>query len=231
MNPLTRKLHEFIYPLTRWMMKIYNRKRIVCLNQPEKINEGVLYAVNHSCMWDIPVSTEILGKQRLRWMDRLAFILRGTIWVDRKDRISRQKSYIAMKTILKAGGSITIFPEATWNLEPSLPMLPLYWGVVKLGLETNTRIQPIILEYQNQVCYVRFGRILKSSDLQNKAIGIEILRDEMAACKWDIWEKIWKKPVKRAEIQFCEWEKERERILKEYPDYDCEYEQGCVLKS
>ena len=170
------KLHTLIPPMVRQIMKLYNKKKIVCLNQPSKIFDKTIYAVNHSCMWDVPVVTELLdkhnfllaGKQRMRLSDRFGFFLKGTIWVNRKDGGSRKKAYNLMKKILRHEGSLLIFPEATWNLQPSLPMLPMYWGIIQLSLQTGTPIQPIVLEYEKDVCYVRFGKLLTCETLKNR---------------------------------------------------------------
>lgn len=232
------KIHTLIHPIVRQIMKLYNKKKIVCLNQPQIISGKTLYAVNHSCMWDIPVVTELLekhnfllaGKQKMRLPDRLGFILKGTIWVDRKNGESKKKAYNLMKRILEQEGSLTIFPEATWNLEPSLPMLPMYWGIIRLSLQTRTPIQPIVLEYGKDTCYVRFGKVLTCETLKNKKAGIDILRDEMATCKWMIWEQLWEKPLSRECVFGGGWEKERNSILQEYPWYNLDYEQGCVLR-
>lgn len=62
----------------------------------------------------------------MRLSDRLGYILKGTIWVDRKNGESKAIAYNHMKKILEQESSLTIFPEATWNLEPSLPMLSMY---------------------------------------------------------------------------------------------------------
>lgn len=232
------KLHRLIHPMVRQIIKTYNRKKIVCLNHSPVIYGKTLYAVNHSCMWDVPIVTELLdkhnfllaGKQKMDLSGRLAFILKGTIWVDRASRESKQKAYTLMKKLLEQGESLTIFPEATWNLEPSLPMLPMYWGIIQLSLQTNTPIQPIALEYEKDVCYVRFGKVLTSEILKNKTDGINMLRDEMATCRWMIWEELWEKPLGRDANLQDEWENQRNSILREYPYYDLAYEQDCVLR-
>lgn len=55
-------------------------------------------------------------------------------------------------------------------------------------------------------------KILTCDTLKNKEAEIDILRDEMATCKWMLWEQ------------------ERNLMLKEYPLYNFDYEQRCVLR-
>ena len=87
-----------------------------------------------------------------------------------------------------------------------------------------------VLDYRKDTCYVRFGKILTCETLKNKKAGIDILRDEMATCKWMIWEQLWEKPLRRECGLQEEWEKERNSILQEYPWYNFDYEQGRVLR-
>lgn len=56
------KIHTLIHLVVRQIMKLYNKKKIVCFNQLQIISDKTLYAVNHSCMRDVPVVTEILEK-------------------------------------------------------------------------------------------------------------------------------------------------------------------------
>ena len=127
---------QLIHPI---MLKAYqkiHKKNLHILQEKKELTENVIYMVNHSCRWDMPVAASaikdhfywLIGKQPLNVSDRIGVILNGTIWVDRKNKLSRKKAYEKMKQFLQNQTSILLFPEATWNLSDSKPMLPIYWG-------------------------------------------------------------------------------------------------------
>ena len=124
--------------ILKLIIRTQRKHKFVFLNSHPDIQANCIYALNHSCKWDsqyimeiAPGSCTILaGKQRLKLIDRLVFILNGVVWVDRKDKSSKNASKEKMHAVLKKGKSLCVFPEGTWNLRPSLPVLPLYWGIV-----------------------------------------------------------------------------------------------------
>lgn len=226
--------------LRKVFKKILQNQRIhkfVVLNTPpEQISPKCIYVVNHSCKWDGQYCMELLpgkfyiltGKQRLKIVDRIGIWLNGVIWVDRKRETSRHASKTKMLDKLSRGKSLLIFPEGTWNLEASTPVLPLYWGVIEVAQRSATPIIPLCLEYIEDKCVVKFGEPLHISENSDKAIEIGRLRDVMATLKWDIWEMFTED--KRENITDDYWDKEVEKRLGEYKLLDYEYEMGCVRK-
>lgn len=133
-----------------------------------------------------------------------------------------------MKKVLNKGKSLCIFPEGTWNLEPSLPVLPLYLGVIEIAQTTKVPIVPMCLEYVGDTCYVKYGEVIHIDEKANKAESIQSLRDVLATLKWDIWEML--PACKRCDKDIEYWDKEVQRRLKEYELLDYEYEMSCVRK-
>lgn len=219
-----------------WLVKLQRRYKIHILNKQPETNVNVIYAVNHSCMDDFPLTCEVVGrhtyvlvgKQRLRLTDRMCFRLNGVIYVDRKDKRSRMKAGKSIRKYLLKGNNMCIYPEGTWNLTPSKPMLPLYWGLIDIAKETGIPIIPLVLEYKGFDCYAKWGEPVYVDLADNKQGKINELSDKMATLKWDIWEMFPK--VSRVDIDENEWNKEIERRLMEYPCLDYEYEKSCVLK-
>lgn len=206
------------------------------LNEHPQLKSNAIYAVNHSRKFDIPYVCEALnrhcyvlvGKQRLKSIDRMFFHINGVIWVDRKDRENRHKSSIVMEKMLNNGTNIVMFPETTWNIEPSLPMLPLRWGIIDIERNSHRPIVPVVLEYTDNCCYVSFAEPMYITESDDKKQKIDELRDTMATLRWEIWEQ--PPHVSRRDICGDEWEKEVKRILEEYPEYDYDYEQSCILR-
>ena len=89
---------------------------------------------------------------------------------------------------LGRGKSLLIFPEGTWNLEPSKPMLPLFFGIIEIAQKTNVPIIPLCLEYVEDKCVIKYADVLTSRAGEDKLLQIENLRDTMATLKWEIWE-------------------------------------------
>ena len=184
---------------------------------------GAIYMANHSCRWDVPVAVDLLkrhtyvlaGKQSLQFMDWLGFEINGTVWVDRKNRNSRSFAYKRMKKLLMKNNNLLIFPEGTWNLLPSSPMLPIYWGGITLAMETGKPLIPVVMEYRGNDVYIAFDKPIHYLKNQDKKQSADMLRDTMATLRWNIWEYFPKE--KRSEIDMKEWDREKEKRLKEYP--------------
>lgn len=223
------KLHRGLKLLVRTQRK----HQLVLMNNIPLVKENCIYAVNHSCKWDFQYMIEITtkyfyvlaGRQRLRVIDRIAFILNGVVWVDRKNKNSKTSSKEKLIHLAKSGQSLCIFPEGTWNMEPSKPVLPLYWGVIDIAKTSGIPIVPVCMEYKEK-CYVKFGKPIYMKEDEDKGMAIENLRDVFASLKWDIWELF---PVEhRNDIENDYWDKEIFRRLKEYKKFDYEYEMSCI---
>ena len=227
-------LHKVIYPILKPIFRLLRKHEFVYVNEVPKISGNAIFAVNHSNRYDIPYTCEILsrqcyvllGKQPLEPIDRLAFILNGTVWVDRKSREDKKNSVAKMIKLLCSGANLVIFPEGTWNLTPSKPMLPLYWGIIDIAKASGRPIVPIVLEYTNEKCYVAFGESMHISPADDKGEKISELNDRFATLKWSIWEQFSDTGCNTAE----EWNAEVQKRLAEYPKLDYEYETSVIRK-
>lgn len=234
MSKLPIYLHKVIYPILKPIFRLLRKHDFVYVNKVPKISGNAIFAVNHSNRYDIPYTCEILsrqcyvllGKQPLEPIDRIAFILNGTVWVDRKSREDKKNSVAKMIKLLCSGANLVIFPEGTWNLTPSKPMLPLYWGIIDIAKASGRPIVPIVLEYTNEKCYVAFGESMHISPADDKGEKISELNDRFATLKWSIWEQFSDTGCNTAE----EWSAEVHKRLAEYPKLDCEYETSVIRK-
>lgn len=133
-----------------------------------------------------------------------------------------------MKYILNKT-NLLIFPEGTWNLEMSLPMLPMYWGAIRLAQETGCPIIPFVEEDIDNQCYVNFGHPFSVLTGADKTVEIEMLRDVMATLRWTIWEQFSVK--RRKEIKTDEWKIEKKRRLDEYLKLNWKVERKYIRKN
>lgn len=85
-----------------------------------------------------------LGKIELVKVPVFGYIYKvAVVTVDRGDASHRSKSIRNLKSIIRKGISILIFPEGTFN-ETGLPMKEMYDGAFRLAIETQTPIKPVI---------------------------------------------------------------------------------------
>lgn len=228
-------LHKLLHPALMCMVKGQRKLNLILINEHPPIEKNAIYAVNHSCSHDFPITCEVIrrhtyvlaAKQRLRLIDYVCFVLNGVVWVDRNDRQSKLRAVEQMVRLLDKGENVCIYPEGTWNLTPSKPLLPLYWGIIGLAGRTGVPIVPVVLEYREDSCYVKFGQALTVKEPENKQDKINALEDALATLKWDIWEKF--PTVHRKEIR-GEWDDEVRRRLAEYPLLDERQEQDYVRR-
>lgn len=226
-------LLKIMHPLLAVLMRSQRKHRLQILNDAPHFDGNAIYVVNHSNKYDMPMASEVIkehtfvlvGRQQLNLADWVCFRLNGVIYVDRKDRASRQNAKEAVQCRIQEGQNVCLFPEGTWNLSPSKPMLPLYWGVIDIARVTGRPIVPIVLEYRG---HARWGSIMYVSDTDSKQDKIEELSDNMATMKWKIWEMF--PVIFRAEICEDEWDQEVRRRLADYPKLDYTDEQSCVRK-
>ncbi len=240
MAKIKHKLFDLLHPILIAIMKsqrISRKQRLHILNEkPQCKEDSALYVVNHSCRYDMPIISEVIGqrvsvlvgKQRLDLIDRICFLLNGVIWVDRQSISDKKVVTQKIIRLLCNGESVCMFPEGTWNLEPSKLLLPMYWGCIEIAKQAKVSIIPLILEFKENDVYAKYGAPVYVMPSDEKVDKFEELKEKMATLKWEIWEQF--PVVSRAEIDMDEWEREKKARIAAYPKLDYEYEMKCVRK-
>lgn len=221
------------YPLS----KKKNANNIVLERYPSlDKDESYIFVGNHTCPEDIETMLNIIDRsaylilgsvESLKYNPEMYLSwLNGVVYVDRKSKKNKKKSLQKMLKILEDGKSLLMCPEGTWNLTPSKPMIPLNWGIIDLAKQTEVPIIPLILEYLPDCCYAKYGEPIYITQEMDKQTGIELLEEEMATLKWNIWEMF---PVqKRTDEMKAEFEEMVQKRVAEYPKFDFEYEMSVV---
>lgn len=111
-------------------------------------------------------------------------------------------------------------------MEPSKPLLPMYWGCIDLARQSGVPIIPLVLEFRDLDCYAKFGEPIWVQNADDKAAKFEELKEIMATLKWELWELF--PMVKRTEIDFTAWDREKASRIAAYPKLNYEYEKQCV---
>ena len=235
LNRLSFKLRDLFFPvLLNAVQKDKKHKLILKTEKPDI--ENAIYAISHYSCHDFKYASEVIGKrcwvlvgkQRFDFVSMLGLLLNGIIWVDRKSAKHKKQAAGKVKQLLMKGQNVIIFPEGTWNMSYSLPIMPLYWGIIDIAKETHRPIVPLVLEYEEDKCFVSYGEPMVVSPDDDKKQRIDELRDIMATLKWLIWEE---KPIwSRADVTYEMWEKDLNARLSEYPLLDAEYERSIIRK-
>ncbi len=205
-------VRRWIHPL---MIKILHIKsilsgltyEIISEDTGWKKDEPVIFACTHIGKLDYEMLVEacdifaypFAGDWELMYGTVDDYFLRanGVIYVDTNDKEDRKISSAYMKKALRQGIPVIIFPEGIWNLTESLPLMKIFPGAVQAAIECNVPILPIAIEQRGKHFFVNVGKEMDVSTLE-EAQGVEVLRDALAALKWEIWER---QPVeKRADI-------------------------------
>lgn len=176
-------------------------------NIPE--DDNCIFAFNHSNTHDFYNLQECLnemfytlnGKDANMPILQLILSLGGCIFIDRRDKKSSFNGANQLIAKCLSGNNIAIFPEGTWNISPSKPLLPFHNGVIKIAQKTGKPIVPVVMEYIEtddlcdkekdiitkcvfQVCkpiYVSFDDSISDK--------LEELREVMSTVTWNIWEE------------------------------------------
>src|SRR2546421_2873033 len=118
---------------------------------PEEKGRQYIFVANHISYLDAPVIVKslrrpirVLGKYEMSRVPIFGFIYRKAIvMVDRRDAEKRAKSVRILKSVLRKGISIFIFPEGTFNLTGD-PLKEFFDGAFRIAIETQTPIKPLL---------------------------------------------------------------------------------------
>jgi 1-acyl-sn-glycerol-3-phosphate acyltransferase len=115
-------------------------------------DESFIYVSNHISYLDIPVIVQTfrkpvrpLGKAESAKIPVFGFIYKNSIvTVDRSSPSNRAKSVLLLKSILKKGISVLVFPEGTFN-KTHQPLMKFYDGAFRIAIETGTPVKPVLM--------------------------------------------------------------------------------------
>jgi 1-acyl-sn-glycerol-3-phosphate acyltransferase len=118
---------------------------------PHDKNKQFIFVANHISYFDAPVIVKtlrqpvrVLGKAEMSKVPVFGFIYRNAVvTVDRSSAEHRARSVRILKSVIKKGISIFIFPEGTFN-ETNKPVKDFYDGAFRIAIETQTPIKPVL---------------------------------------------------------------------------------------
>ena len=152
-----KKGQDYFIAVSRWWIRVW-LPLIGCpltVTGREHFKKGENYVVvyNHNALLDVPLSAPFIpGGNKTIAKASFAkvplfglFYKRGSVLVDRDSNKSRLKSFDDMKTVLKQGMHICLYPEGTRN-RTGEPLKPFYDGAFKLAVDSKKEIIPGIIK-------------------------------------------------------------------------------------
>lgn len=133
-----------------WFFFIIMPHRNIYEKKPVK-GQQYIYVANHISYMDAPIIVKtlrspirVLGKSEMAKVPVFGYIYKyAVVIVNRSNAEERAKSVRQLKSVLKKGISIFIFPEGTFNLTHQ-PLKDFYDGAFRIAIETQTPILPVL---------------------------------------------------------------------------------------
>jgi len=126
----------------------------VTVNGKEYFKKDMAYIVtyNHNALLDVPLSApcipagnKTIAKSSFTKIPLFGWFYRkGSVIVDRNSDASRRKSFEEMKSVLKQGIHMCIYPEGTRNRSQD-PLKKFHSGAFKLAVDTKTALMPAVI--------------------------------------------------------------------------------------
>jgi 1-acyl-sn-glycerol-3-phosphate acyltransferase len=118
---------------------------------PHDKKRSFIFVTNHISYLDAAILVKAyrqrvrpLGRVELSKIPVFGFIYRNAIvTVDRSSPGNRSKSVRILKSIIKKGISVLVFPEGTFNMTHQ-PLKEFYDGAFRVAIETQTPVKPVL---------------------------------------------------------------------------------------
>ena len=134
-----------------WFFLLFIHHRNIYIEKPVK-GRSYIFVLNHISYMDSAIIPKAfrspvkpLGKVEMTRIPIFGFIYKNIIVsVDRSSSANRSKSVQVLKSVLRKGISVLVFPEGTFNLTHQ-PLKDFYDGAFRIAIETGTPIKPVLL--------------------------------------------------------------------------------------
>ena len=200
-----------------WFALIFIRHKNI-YEQGLKKNQSYIFVANHISYLDSAIIVKAfrwpvraLGKVEMARIPVFGFIYRKTIvTVDRSSPSHRANSVRILKSILRRGISVLVFPEGTFNTTHH-PLKHFYDGAFRIAIETGTPVKPVLfLDAYDRMPYEYLfslnpgiSRAIFLEEISTHGLGIEdvsLLRKkvfELMESKLIAYKASWIKPGKQ----------------------------------
>jgi 1-acyl-sn-glycerol-3-phosphate acyltransferase len=133
-----------------WFFLVFIRHKNIYIEKLRK-GQSYIFVANHISYLDSAIIPKAfrhpvrpLGKVEMSKVPVFGFIYKNIIVsVDRSNSANRTKSVQVLKSILRKGISVLVFPEGTFN-SSHRPLTAFYDGAFRIAIETKTPIKPVL---------------------------------------------------------------------------------------
>jgi 1-acyl-sn-glycerol-3-phosphate acyltransferase len=134
-----------------WFALVFIFHRNIYMEELKK-DQSYIFVANHISYLDSAIIPKTfrrpvrpLGKVEMAKIPIFGFIYKNVIvTVDRSSTENRTKSVLILKSVLRKGISVLVFPEGTFNITHQ-PLKEFYDGAFRVAIETQTPIKPVLL--------------------------------------------------------------------------------------
>ena len=145
---------------------------------PHDKSRQYIFVANHISYFDAPVIVKtlrqpvrVLGRSEMSRVPFFGFIYRNAIvTVNRSSAEHRARSVRILKSVLRKGVSIFIFPEGTLN-ETGHPLKEFFDGAFRIAIETQTPIKPIL--FLDSYSRLHYESILSLNPGKSRSVFLE----------------------------------------------------------
>ncbi len=139
-----------------WLHLVGCPLRIIGRNNFKK-NTAYIVTCNHNSMLDVPIScpfipgaNKTIAKKSFVKVPLFGWFYRkGAVLVDRKNEVSRRRSFEEMKRVLSLNMHMSVYPEGTRNRSDE-PLKKFHDGAFKLAVSTGNAIIPAVILYSKK---------------------------------------------------------------------------------
>ena len=161
-----------------WFLLIGLRAQIIKKAGVPQPGSQYIFVANHISYMDIPMIVKVirqptrpLGKAEIAKVPVFGYLYRNAaVMVDRSSPENRKKSVLQLKSIVKRGISVFIFPEGTFNTTGA-PLKEFYDGAFRIAIETQTPILPLI--FPDTVKRLHYSSVFSFTPGKCRAIFLE----------------------------------------------------------
>lgn len=133
-----------------WFLLIFIRHKKI-FETPHEKTKPYIFVSNHISYLDAAIIPKAyrqpirpLGKVEMAKVPVFGFIYRNAIvTVDRSSPANRANSIRILKSLIKRGISVMVFPEGTFNMTTQ-PLKEFYDGAFRVAIETQTPVKPVL---------------------------------------------------------------------------------------
>lgn len=192
-----QRIHYLLLLLIKVERKLSKERLKILFDKRKPASKPKVYACTHIGGNDVQRVFEairehaylFIGDPKELYWDAMGAVLKanGAICFETYSKPDRKIAYKRAVELLREGGNLLIFPEGAWNITVDLPVMHLYLGAARMAIETDAEIIPVAIEQYGKMFVVNIGENIGTTK-SDAEILTEILRDQLATLKWEIWE-------------------------------------------